>query len=181
MSERFPVCTAREVIRVLRKHGFMQISQRGSHQKMATSEWPTSYCRRSWEQTDSVRDAQEHRGRGRSKYGRFSLTRSSDQFISRFHSSPFLLLPFLAPFRPPPSAFRSSTFSFQRFSFFTPFPRHYFQLSDFRCQFSERPLEITASCLVPASLPRTTLREHRLRQGSCVRLWPVELVPGSIP
>lgn len=33
MSERFPVCSAREVIRVLRKHGFEMVSQKGSHQK----------------------------------------------------------------------------------------------------------------------------------------------------
>jgi predicted RNA binding protein YcfA (HicA-like mRNA interferase family) len=33
VSERFPVCTAKEVIRVLRKHGFALVSQKGSHQK----------------------------------------------------------------------------------------------------------------------------------------------------
>ena len=33
MSERFPVCSAKDVIRVLRKHGFSQVSQKGSHQK----------------------------------------------------------------------------------------------------------------------------------------------------
>jgi predicted RNA binding protein YcfA (HicA-like mRNA interferase family) len=33
VSDRFPVCTAREVIRVLRKHGFTPVSQKGSHQK----------------------------------------------------------------------------------------------------------------------------------------------------
>ncbi len=33
MSERFPVCSAKDVIRVLRRHGFAQISQKGSHQK----------------------------------------------------------------------------------------------------------------------------------------------------
>jgi predicted RNA binding protein YcfA (HicA-like mRNA interferase family) len=33
VSERFPVCTAKEVIRVLRRHGFVQVSQKGSHQK----------------------------------------------------------------------------------------------------------------------------------------------------
>src|SRR5436190_10340321 len=32
-SERFPVCNANEVIRVLGKHGFFQVSQKGSHQK----------------------------------------------------------------------------------------------------------------------------------------------------
>jgi len=33
VSERFPFCTAKEVIRVLRRHGFVQVSQKGSHQK----------------------------------------------------------------------------------------------------------------------------------------------------
>jgi len=33
VSERFPVCTAQHVIRVLRKHGFALVSQKGSHQK----------------------------------------------------------------------------------------------------------------------------------------------------
>ena len=33
MSERFPVCSAKDVVRVLRKHGFVMVSQRGSHQK----------------------------------------------------------------------------------------------------------------------------------------------------
>jgi len=33
VSERFPVCTAQQVIRVLRKHGFALVSQKGSHQK----------------------------------------------------------------------------------------------------------------------------------------------------
>jgi predicted RNA binding protein YcfA (HicA-like mRNA interferase family) len=33
VSERFPVCSAKDVIRVLRKHGFSQVSQKGSHQK----------------------------------------------------------------------------------------------------------------------------------------------------
>ncbi len=33
MSERFPVCTAQQVIRVLRKQGFALVSQKGSHQK----------------------------------------------------------------------------------------------------------------------------------------------------
>ncbi len=33
MSERFPVRSARDVIRVLRKHGFAMLRQRGSHQK----------------------------------------------------------------------------------------------------------------------------------------------------
>jgi len=33
VSERFPVCTAKQVIRVLRQHGFALVSQKGSHQK----------------------------------------------------------------------------------------------------------------------------------------------------
>jgi predicted RNA binding protein YcfA (HicA-like mRNA interferase family) len=33
VSERFPVCKAKEVVRVLRKHGFAMISQKGGHQK----------------------------------------------------------------------------------------------------------------------------------------------------
>lgn len=33
MSERFPVCNAIEVVRVLRRHGFAMVSQKGSHQK----------------------------------------------------------------------------------------------------------------------------------------------------
>jgi predicted RNA binding protein YcfA (HicA-like mRNA interferase family) len=33
VSERFPVCDAKEVIRVLRKCGFRRVSQKGSHQK----------------------------------------------------------------------------------------------------------------------------------------------------
>lgn len=33
MSERFPVRNAREVVRVLRQHGFAMVGQKGSHQK----------------------------------------------------------------------------------------------------------------------------------------------------
>jgi predicted RNA binding protein YcfA (HicA-like mRNA interferase family) len=33
VSERFPVCTAKHVIRVLRKHGFALVSHKESHQK----------------------------------------------------------------------------------------------------------------------------------------------------
>jgi predicted RNA binding protein YcfA (HicA-like mRNA interferase family) len=33
VSERFPVCTAKDVARVLRRHGFTLVSQKGSHQK----------------------------------------------------------------------------------------------------------------------------------------------------
>lgn len=33
MSERFPVCGAKTIARVLRKHGFAKVSQKGSHQK----------------------------------------------------------------------------------------------------------------------------------------------------
>ena len=33
MSRRFPVCNAHDVVRVLRRHGFFFVDQRGSHQK----------------------------------------------------------------------------------------------------------------------------------------------------
>ncbi len=33
MSRRFPVCNAREVVKVLRRHGFELVAQSGSHQK----------------------------------------------------------------------------------------------------------------------------------------------------
>jgi predicted RNA binding protein YcfA (HicA-like mRNA interferase family) len=33
VSRRFPVCNAREVIKVLRKRGFELVAQSGSHQK----------------------------------------------------------------------------------------------------------------------------------------------------
>jgi len=33
MSRRYPVCNAKEVIKVLRKHGFHCVAQSGSHQK----------------------------------------------------------------------------------------------------------------------------------------------------
>jgi predicted RNA binding protein YcfA (HicA-like mRNA interferase family) len=33
LSERFPVCDAKEVVRVLRRRGFVQAGQKGSHQK----------------------------------------------------------------------------------------------------------------------------------------------------
>ena len=33
MSERFPVCSGKDVVRVLRKNGFAPVSQKGSHQK----------------------------------------------------------------------------------------------------------------------------------------------------
>jgi len=33
VSQRFPVCSAKEVVRVLRRHGFMLAGQSGSHQK----------------------------------------------------------------------------------------------------------------------------------------------------
>jgi predicted RNA binding protein YcfA (HicA-like mRNA interferase family) len=33
VSERYPVCSAKDVIRVLRKQGFALVSQKGSHQK----------------------------------------------------------------------------------------------------------------------------------------------------
>ena len=33
MSAHFPVCNANQVVRVLRRHGFLLVSQKGSHQK----------------------------------------------------------------------------------------------------------------------------------------------------
>jgi len=33
VSRRFPVCNAKEVVKVLRKNGFVLVSQSGSHQK----------------------------------------------------------------------------------------------------------------------------------------------------
>lgn len=33
MSEHFPACNANDVVRVLRRNGFMLVSQKGSHQK----------------------------------------------------------------------------------------------------------------------------------------------------
>ena len=33
MSERLPVCTGPDVVRVLRRHGFVLVGQSGSHQK----------------------------------------------------------------------------------------------------------------------------------------------------
>ena len=33
MSQRFPFCNAKEVIKVLRRHDFMLVGQSGSHQK----------------------------------------------------------------------------------------------------------------------------------------------------
>jgi predicted RNA binding protein YcfA (HicA-like mRNA interferase family) len=33
VSRRYPVCNAKDVIKVLRKHGFVLVSQAGSHQK----------------------------------------------------------------------------------------------------------------------------------------------------
>jgi predicted RNA binding protein YcfA (HicA-like mRNA interferase family) len=33
VSQRFPDCTAKTLLRVLRKHGFAKVGQKGSHQK----------------------------------------------------------------------------------------------------------------------------------------------------
>lgn len=33
MSERYPVCSAKDIIRALRQHDFVLIGQKGSHQK----------------------------------------------------------------------------------------------------------------------------------------------------
>ncbi len=33
MGERLPICNTKQVIRVLRRHGFEKVAQKGSHQK----------------------------------------------------------------------------------------------------------------------------------------------------
>jgi len=33
VNQRYPVCSAKDLVRVLRTHGFAQVSQKGSHQK----------------------------------------------------------------------------------------------------------------------------------------------------
>ena len=33
MSRRYPVCNAKEIVKVLRQHGFLCVAQSGSHQK----------------------------------------------------------------------------------------------------------------------------------------------------
>jgi predicted RNA binding protein YcfA (HicA-like mRNA interferase family) len=33
MGQRLPICDAKDVIRVLRRHGFVKVGQKGSHQK----------------------------------------------------------------------------------------------------------------------------------------------------
>jgi predicted RNA binding protein YcfA (HicA-like mRNA interferase family) len=33
MGQRFPICSANDVIRVLRRNGFLKVGQKGSHQK----------------------------------------------------------------------------------------------------------------------------------------------------
>ena len=33
MSRRYPVCNAKEVIKILRRHGFLCVARSGSHQK----------------------------------------------------------------------------------------------------------------------------------------------------
>jgi predicted RNA binding protein YcfA (HicA-like mRNA interferase family) len=38
MGERFPVCTASDVVRVIRRHGFTLTGQKGSHQKWRHSD-----------------------------------------------------------------------------------------------------------------------------------------------
>ena len=38
MGPRLPICDAKDVIRVLRRHGFVRIGQKGSHQKWRHSD-----------------------------------------------------------------------------------------------------------------------------------------------
>ena len=33
MGQRYPICSANDVIRVLRRNGFLKVGQKGSHQK----------------------------------------------------------------------------------------------------------------------------------------------------
>ena len=33
MNQRFPVCSAKDVVKALRQHGFAMVAQSGSHQK----------------------------------------------------------------------------------------------------------------------------------------------------
>ncbi len=33
MGQRLPICSAKDVIRVFRRHGFVKVGQKGSHQK----------------------------------------------------------------------------------------------------------------------------------------------------
>jgi hypothetical protein len=63
MGQRFPICNAQDVIRVLRRNGFVKVGQKGSHQKWRHADAPSDR-RRPRQQTDSYRDAEEHhRGR----------------------------------------------------------------------------------------------------------------------
>src|SRR5438045_9206171 len=52
VSERFPVCKAKEVVRVLRKHGFAMISQKGSHRKWRHANGRQSNCGLARQPTD---------------------------------------------------------------------------------------------------------------------------------
>ena len=38
MGQRFPICGAKDVFRVLNQHGFVKIGQKGSHQKWRHSD-----------------------------------------------------------------------------------------------------------------------------------------------
>ncbi|HLA11228.1 MAG TPA: type II toxin-antitoxin system HicA family toxin [Pyrinomonadaceae bacterium] len=38
MGQGFPICSAKDVIRVLRHHGFLKVGQKGSHQKWRHSD-----------------------------------------------------------------------------------------------------------------------------------------------
>ena len=38
MGQRFPICNANDVIRVLRRNGFVKVGQKGSHQKWRHSD-----------------------------------------------------------------------------------------------------------------------------------------------
>ncbi|CAN5539326.1 hypothetical protein BH20ACI3_BH20ACI3_40110 [soil metagenome] len=38
MGQSLPICSAKDVVRVLRRHGFVKVGQKGSHQKWRHSD-----------------------------------------------------------------------------------------------------------------------------------------------
>jgi predicted RNA binding protein YcfA (HicA-like mRNA interferase family) len=51
MGERYPTCNANDVIRVLRRNGFVKVGQKGSHPEVAAYRRSSGNCRRSRKQT----------------------------------------------------------------------------------------------------------------------------------
>lgn len=74
VSGRFPVCNAKDVVRVLRNRGFERIGQKGSHQKWLPRQWWPSDRGQARQQTHPNRDAQEHNRRKWVERGGFPLT-----------------------------------------------------------------------------------------------------------